>query len=59
MNKPAKPPRGASGVTYEPEAAFTPADAVVVCDLLRNGRTNPDLWTRSERAAVTRLHQYR
>jgi hypothetical protein len=38
---------------------FTPHDAAVVCDLLRRGAVDPDLWTRSQREAVTRLHAYR
>lgn len=39
-----------------PQEAFSPEDAGHVCDLLRHGATNPDLWTHRERQAVTRLH---
>lgn len=39
--------------------SLSPADAQRICDLLRAGKTDPDMWTPGERAAVTRLHSLR
>lgn len=55
--KPAQPPVGGSGISSA--QTFSPEDAGYVCDLLRNGKTDPGLWTRQERRAVTRLHELR
>lgn len=34
-------------------------DVAHALELLRTGSTDPDSWTREQRAAVTRLHAYR
>lgn len=41
------------------DRTFSSEDAGYVCALLRHGKTDPELWTRQERRAVTRLHALR
>lgn len=38
---------------------FSREDAALICELLWRKRTDPDLWVRAERLAVTRLFGYR
>ena len=55
-------PQGPRGVVVtgerESSVAVTPEDAALVCDLLHRQRVDPDLWTRAERRAVSRLHAF-
>lgn len=54
-------PEGYSAtVTLHPVAPDNPPadDVAVALRLLRKGHTDPDLWTRDDRAAITRLHAF-